>query len=434
MFSLAGRTFAKSHRSVTPRLFHSSSAALAKLNVEGLASKVDLDGQNVLMRVDLNVPLSKEDDVTVTDTTRLKAIVPTAKYLLSKGANVILCSHFGRPKGEIIETGKNGRLNPVVPHLESLLEVPVQKVDDCMGPDVEQVASDLTKGQVLLLENTRFYAGETKNDATLAAGLGKLADYFVMDAFGTAHRAHSSTAGVADHMELSAAGYLLDKELKFLKGAVDSPTRPLCAIVGGAKVSTKIPVIESLIEKCDTILLGGGMIFTFYKAMGYDIGASLVEEDIVDLAGDLLKKAEEKGVKLILPSDVILADKFDNDANTAVADASEISGDWMGLDIGPETLETFAEEIGKSETIVFNGPMGVFEMSNFATGTVTVAKLMAEATERGATTIVGGGDSVAAVNQAGLGDKVSHISTGGGASLELLEGKELPGVAALSEA
>ena len=374
-----------------------------------------------------------QDDVTVTDDTRLRAIVPTAKFLLDKGANVILCSHFGRPKGEIIETGKNGRLNPVVPHLRTLLGTDVTKVDDCMGPDVEVAASKLTRGQVLLLENTRFHAGETKNDEVLAAGLGKLADYFVMDAFGTAHRAHSSTEGVAKHMKMAAAGYLLDKELKFLKGAVDSPNRPLCAIVGGAKVSTKIPVIESLIEKCDTILIGGGMIFTFYKALGYDIGASLVENDMVELAGKLMKKAEEKGVKLILPTDVILADKFDNDANTAVARADEISGEWMGLDIGPETLETFAEEIGKSNTIVFNGPMGVFEMSNFANGTVTVAELMAKATERGAITIVGGGDSVAAVNQAGLGDKVSHISTGGGASLELLEGKELPGVAALND-
>jgi len=437
MFStLARSTFCRRSANFanTHRTFHASTIDLAKLNVEDLAARVNLDGQNVLMRVDLNVPLSKEDDVTVTDDTRLRAIVPTAKFLLSKGANIVLCSHFGRPKGQIIETGKNGRLNPVVPHLQTLLSTPVTKVDDCIGPDVEAAASALTSGEVLLLENTRFYEGETKNDADLAAGLGKLADYFVMDAFGTAHRAHSSTAGVAKHMKLSAAGYLLDKELKFLKGAVDAPDRPLCAIVGGAKVSTKIPVIESLIDKCDTILLGGGMIFTFYKALGYDIGKSLVEDDMIVLAGKLMKKAEEQGVKLILPTDVILADKFDNDATAAVAKAEEISGDWMGLDIGPETLETFAEEIEKSNTIVFNGPMGVFEMSNFATGTVTVAELLAKATERGAITIVGGGDSVAAVNQAGLGDKVSHISTGGGASLELLEGKELPGVAALSDA
>jgi len=411
---------------VTPQL-------LEKLNVEGLASRVDLAGQNVLMRVDLNVPLSKDDDVTVTDDTRLRSIVPTTKFLLDKGANVILCSHFGRPNGEIIETGKNGRLNPVVEPLKELLGVDVQKVDDCMGSDVEAAASALTSGQVLLLENTRFYKGETKNDPDLSAGLGKLADYFVMDAFGTAHRAHSSTAGVASHMKLSAAGFLLDKELKYLKGAVDKPNRPLCAIIGGAKVSTKLPVIESLIEKCDSILLGGGMIFTFYKAMGYDVGKSIVEDEFVELAGKLIKLAEEKGVKLILPPDVILADRFAEDATTAVAKASEIGGDWMGLDVGPETLELFKEEIEQCNTIVFNGPMGVFEMEAFATGTVTVSQLLAEATDRGATTIVGGGDSVAAVNQAGLGDRVSHISTGGGASLELLEGKELPGVAALTE-
>lgn len=318
--------------------------------------------------------------------------------------------------------------------MTKLLGTEVNKIDDCIGADVEEAASKLGKGDVLLLENTRFYAGETKNDEELAAGLGKLADYFVMDAFGTAHRAHSSTEGVAKHTKMAAAGYLLDKELKFLKGAVDAPNRPLCAIVGGAKVSTKIPVIESLISKCDTILLGGGMIFTFYKALGYEIGTSLVEDDIVELAGDLLKKAEAEGVKLVLPIDVVLADKFDNDASTAVAKADEISGDWMGLDIGPETIANFTAEIEKSNTIVFNGPMGVFEMENFAHGTISVAEAMAKATERGATTIVGGGDSVAAVNQAGLGEKVSHISTGGGASLELLEGKELPGVAALTDA
>ncbi|KAL7532062.1 hypothetical protein ACHAXR_004408 [Thalassiosira sp. AJA248-18] len=419
---------------LSQRYFHVSPLTLEKLNVTGLADKVNLSGQNVLMRVDLNVPLSKEDDVTVTDDTRLRAIVPTTKFLLEKGANVILCSHFGRPKGQIIETGKNGRLNPVVEPLKGLLGVDVKKMDDCMGEEVEAAAKGLTSGDVLLLENTRFYKGETKNDPELAAGLGRLADYFVMDAFGTAHRAHSSTAGVADHMELSAAGFLLDKELKYLKGAVDEPNRPLCAIIGGAKVSTKLPVIESLIEKCDTILLGGGMIFTFYKALGYDVGNSMLEEDYVELAGKLMKQAEEKGVKLILPTDVILADKFAEDANTAIAKSNEISGDWMGLDVGPETLEVFKEEIGKCNTIVFNGPMGVFEMKPFATGTITVAELMAEATDRGATTIVGGGDSVAAVNQAGLGSRVSHISTGGGASLELLEGKELPGVAALSEA
>ena len=415
-------------------LFHSTANPPEKLNVTGLAERVDLRGKNVLVRVDLNVPLSKDDGVTVTDDTRLRAIVPTTKFLLGRGANVILCSHFGRPRGEVVETGKNGRLNPVVGPLRELLGVDVVKADDCVGPEVEAAASSLAGGQVLLLENTRFHAGETKNDPDLAAGLGRLADYFVMDAFGTAHRAHSSTAGVASHVKLSAAGFLLDKELKYLKGAVDDPVRPLCAIIGGAKVSTKLPVIESLIEKCDAILLGGGMIFTFYRALGYDIGKSMVEDEYVELAGKLMKQAEERGVKLILPPDVVLADKFAIDANTAVAKCDEISGDWMGLDVGPETLDLFAKEIALCNTIVFNGPMGVFEMEPFAIGTNTVARLLAEATDRGATTIVGGGDSVAAVNQAGLGDRVSHISTGGGASLELLEGKVLPGVAALSEA
>jgi len=415
------------------RSFHASSGCWEKLNVEGLAKKVDLDGKNVVVRVDLNVPLAK-DNVTVTDDTRLRAIVPTTKFLLDKGANVILMSHFGRPKGEIIETGKNGRLNPVVKPLEELLGMSITKVDTTIGPEAEEAASKLDKGEVLLLENTRFDIGETKNDMTLAEGMGKMADYFVMDAFGTAHRAHSSTAGITHFMKESAAGFLLDKELKYLQGAVDDPKKPMMVIVGGAKVSTKIPVIESLLDKCDTILVGGGMIFTFYKALGYDIGGSLVEEDMVELSASLMKKAEEKGVKMILPSDVVVADKFDNDANTAIASVTDgISGDWMGLDIGPDSIQQFKDEIEKSNTIVWNGPMGVFEMSNFAEGTNAVAQMLADATERGAITIVGGGDSVAAVNQAGLGDKVSHISTGGGASLELLEGKTLPGVAALSE-
>lgn len=443
MFRLATSRFAASptslnllvqqHKFQYARFFHASPLALAKLNVEQLAEKVDLKGKNVLVRVDLNVPLGK-DDVSVTDDTRLRAIVPTTKFLLEKGANPILCSHFGRPKGQIIETGKNGRLNPVVKPLEALLGVPVKKVDDCIGPEVEAAAKSLNGGEVMLLENTRFYAGETKNDKVLAEGLGKLADYFVMDAFGTAHRAHSSTAGVTEYTKLNAAGYLMEKELKYLIGAVEEPKRPMMAIVGGAKVSTKIPVIESLLEKCDCVLIGGGMIFTFYKAMGYEIGSSLVEDDLVETAKNLMEKAKAKGVKLILPVDVVLADKFDNDANTAIAKVTDISGDWKGLDIGPETIELFGKEIAEANTIVWNGPMGVFEMSNFATGTFEIAKMLADATaNRGAITIIGGGDSVAAINQAGLGDKVSHISTGGGASLELLEGKTLPGVAALTE-
>jgi len=415
------------------RLFHTTPVSSAKLSVEGLAERVDLQGENVLVRVDLNVPLAK-DNVTVTDDTRLRAILPTTKFLLEQGANVILCSHFGRPKGEIIETGKNGRLTPCVQPLEELLGRPVLKMDDCVGPEVEEAANQLKDSQVMLLENTRFHKGETKNDPELSKGLGQLADYFVMDAFGTAHRAHSSTAGVTEFMKLNAAGYLMEKELKYLIGAVEDPKRPMMAIVGGAKVSTKIPVIESLLDKCDSILIGGGMIFTFYKAMGHSIGASMVEDDLVDVAKSLMEKAHEKNVNLVLPTDVILADKFDNDANSAIAKVTDISGDWIGLDIGPDTLELFQNEIDKANTIVWNGPLGVFEMSNFACGTFEVAKMLAAATsERGAITIVGGGDSVAAVNQAGLGDQVSHISTGGGASLELLEGKTLPGVAALTD-
>lgn len=418
------------------RCFRATAVDLVKLNVEGLAERVDLLGENVLVRVDLNVPLSEEDGATVADGTRLRSIVPTTKFLLDQGANVILCSHFGRPKGQVIETGANGRLNPIVPHLEELLGTPVKKLDDCVGPEVEAAASSLSArgAQVLLLENTRFHKGETENDSDLAAGLGKLADYFVMDAFGSAHRAHSSTAGVAAHAKLSAAGFLLEKELNYLRGAVDNPNRPLCAIVGGGKVSTKMPVIESLIEKCDNILLGGGMIFTFYKSMGYDIGTSLFEEEFVGLAGNLMKKAEEEGVRLLLPPDVVLADSFDENANAAIASADSISGDWRGVDIGPETIVLYAKEIEAAKTIIWNGTMGVYEMEPFAIGTVRIAELLAEATARDVTTIIGGGDSVAAVNQAGLGDKMSHVSTGGGASLELLEGKELPGVAPLTDA
>ena len=422
------------------RHFHSSTPVAKKMTVEDLASKVNLKGENVLVRVDLNVPLDKQDDMKITDDTRLRAIVPTVQFLLNQNANVILCSHFGRPKGEIIESGKNGRLNPVVEPLKKLLNVSDEnfiKVNDCIGPDVEKVANSLTEKQVLLLENTRFYKGETKNDEQLSEGLGKLANYFVMDAFGTSHRAHSSTVGVTKYMKYNVAGYLLDKELQYLIGAVNDEEkvkRPMCAIVGGAKVSTKIPVIESLLDKCDTVLLGGGMIFTFYKALGYNVGASLLEDDMVELATKLMEKAKEKNVKLLLPTDVVVADDFSNDANTAVANVTDISGNWRGLDIGPQTLKEFATEIDNSNTIVWNGPMGVFEFSNFAVGTNSVAQMLADATStRNAITIVGGGDSVAAINQAGLGTKVSHISTGGGASLELLEGKVLPGVAALTE-
>ena len=354
-YPVASVAVSSSSSIISLRAFHASSASQAKMTVEQLAETVDLNGSPVLVRVDLNVPLDKDDRVT--DDTRLRAVVPTTQFLLNQGAKVILCSHFGRPKGEIIETGKNGRLNPVREPLQQLLGVPVTKVNDCVGPDVEAAVANLPAGEVLLLENTRFHKGETKNDPELAQGLAKLAPYFVMDAFGTAHRAHSSTAGVCDYTQYNAAGYLMEKELKFLVGAVDEhPKRPLLAMVGGAKVSTKIPVIESLLNKCDMVLLGGGMIFTFYKAMGYNVGASLVEDDMVELAARLIKLAKEKNVELVLPTDVVLADAFDNNANTAVASVTEIGDNWRGLDIGPETIETFQEKINQANTIVWNGP------------------------------------------------------------------------------
>lgn len=415
------------------RSFHATRRRDAKLTLHQLADRVDVQGQPVLVRVDLNVPLGS-DGVTVKDDTRLRAVVPTTQFLLERGAKVILCSHFGRPKGEVIETGKNGRLNPVKEPLAELLGTTVQKVNDCIGPEAEQGVADLSPGEVLLLENTRFYKGETKNDPELSAGLGKLADYFVMDAFGTAHRAHSSTAGVTEHMKLSAAGFLLQKELDFLINAMqDETARPRMAIVGGAKVSTKLPVLNSLMEKCDAILLGGAMIFTFFRAKGFTTGESMVEEDMIGLAGELMEKAEAKNVKLILPNDVVLADSFSNDASTAIAPASEISGSWRGLDIGPDTIESYKSLLASAKTVVWNGPMGVFEMSNFAAGTMEVAKYLAHLSEtQGLVSIVGGGDSVAAVQP--VADKITHISTGGGASLELLEGKVLPGVAALTDA
>jgi phosphoglycerate kinase len=417
------------------------------MTIEQLAAKVDLSNQKVLVRVDLNVPLDAADPMRVTDDTRLRAVLPTVNYLLERQAAVILCSHFGRPKGEIIETGKNGRLTPVVAPLQQLLgdSVTLTKLNDCVGPEVEQfVTQELQGGQVCLLENTRFHLGETKNDPILSAGLGKLADYYVLDAFGTAHRAHSSTVGVTEHMQYSVAGFLMEKEIDFLQGAIfDHPVPPLVAIVGGAKVSTKIPVIRSLITSTDaqSILIGGGMIFTFYKALGYNIGKSLVEDDMIPVAKEILQLASDKGVQLVLPKDVVVADAFDNNANTAIAEMSgESSGiaddSWMGLDIGPETIQQFRQILEhEAATVVWNGPMGVFEMSNFAAGTNAIAEILAQITkEKGVISIVGGGDSVAAIQQAGLGDSISHISTGGGASLELLEGKVLPGIAALSDA
>lgn len=394
----------------------------------GDLTAADLKGKRAFVRVDLNVPL--DDNQNITDDTRIRAAVPTIKYLMNNGAKVILCSHLGRPKGV---TPKYS-LAPLVPRLSELLGIQVVKANDCIGPEVEKLVAELPEGGVLLLENVRFYKEEEKNDPEFAKKLASLADLYVNDAFGTAHRAHASTEGVTKYLKPSVAGFLLQKELDYLVGAVSNPKKPFAAIVGGSKVSSKIGVIESLLEKCDLLLLGGGMIFTFYKAQGLSVGSSLVEDDKLDLATSLLAKAKAKGVSLLLPSDVVIADKFAPDANSKIVPSSEIPDGWMGLDIGPDSVKKFSEALDTTQTIIWNGPMGVFEFDKFAVGTEAIAKKLAELSKKGATTIIGGGDSVAAVEKVGVADAMSHISTGGGASLELLEGKELPGVLALDEA
>jgi phosphoglycerate kinase len=400
---------------------------MAKKSVGDLGA-AELEGKRVIVRADLNVPL--DDNQNITDDTRIRAAIPTIKYLLEKGAKVILTSHLGRPKGVTPKFS----LAPLVPRLSELLGITVTKADDVIGPEVEKLVAALPNGAVLLLENVRFYKEEEKNEPEFAKKLAALADLYVNDAFGTAHRAHASTEGVTQFLKPSVAGFLLQKELDYLDGAVSNPKRPFAAIVGGSKVSSKIGVIESLLEKCDILLLGGGMIFTFYKAQGLSVGSSLVEEDKLELATTLLAKAKAKGVSLLLPSDVVIADKFAPDANSQTVAASAIPDGWMGLDIGPDSVKTFNDALDTTQTIIWNGPMGVFEFDKFAVGTEAVAKKLAELSKKGVTTIIGGGDSVAAVEKVGVADVMSHISTGGGASLELLEGKQLPGVVALDEA
>ncbi|WRX29165.1 Phosphoglycerate kinase - like 3 [Theobroma cacao] len=410
----------------------------------GALKEADLKGKRVFVRVDLNVPL--DDNFNITDDTRIRAAVPTIKYLMGHGSKVILSSHLGRPKGV---TPKYS-LKPLVPRLSELLGVEVKMANDCIGAEVEKLVAEIPDGGVLLLENVRFYKEEEKNVPEFAKKIASLADVYVNDAFGTAHRPHASTEGVAKFLKPSVAGFLMQKmmhipygalsisvfvqELDYLVGAVANPKKPFAAIVGGSKVSTKIGVIESLLAKVDILLLGGGMIFTFYKAQGYSVGSSLVEEDKLELATSLLEKAKAKGVSLLLPTDVVIADKFAPDANSKVVSASEIPDGWMGLDIGPDSIKTFSEALDTTKTIIWNGPMGVFEFEKFAAGTEAIAKKLAELSGKGVTTIIGGGDSVAAVEKVGLADKMSHISTGGGASLELLEGKPLPGVLALDDA
>jgi len=394
----------------------------------GDLTKADLEGKRVFVRADLNVPLDKEQNIT--DDTRIRAAVPTLKYLLDNGAKVLLTSHLGRPKSGPED---KFRLNPVAPRLAELLGKPVKKLDDCIGETVEKAVAEAKNGELLLLENVRFYKEETKNDPEFAKKLAANADIFVNDAFGTAHRAHCSTEGVTKYLKPSVAGFLLQKELDYLDGAVTSPKRPFAAIVGGSKVSSKIVVIEALLNKVDVLIIGGGMIFTFYKARGQGVGSSLVEEDQLELATKLEQIAKEKGVKLLLPTDVVIADKFAPDANSKVVAADAIPDGWMGLDIGPDSIKTFQEALKECKTVVWNGPMGVFEFDKFAAGTLGIANTLAELTPQGTITIIGGGDSVAAVEKAGKAEEMSHISTGGGASLELLEGKVLPGVAALDE-
>lgn len=387
---------------------------------------INVKGQNVLVRCDFNVPLQ---DGKITDENRLVAALPTIKKLVNDGGRVILCSHLGKPKGQPLPEMS---LAPVAARLTELLgqEVKFAADPEVVGANAKAAVAEMKDGDVILLENTRYRAEETKNEESFSKDLASLADIFVNDAFGTAHRAHCSNVGVTKYMKENAVGYLMQKEIDFLGNAVEHPERPFVAILGGAKVSSKISVIENLLDKVDVLIIGGGMSYTFSKAMGGNVGISLLEEDYCDYALKMMKKAEDKGVKLLLPIDNVVADAFSNDANTQVVKCGCIPDGWEGLDIGPETAKLFSDAVKEAKTVVWNGPMGCFEMPKFAKGTEAVAKALAETD---AVTIIGGGDSAAAVNILGYGDKMTHISTGGGASLEFLEGKELPGVAAADD-
>ncbi|NPV53985.1 MAG: phosphoglycerate kinase [Firmicutes bacterium] len=385
---------------------------------------VDLAGKRVLVRVDFNVPMNEKREIT--DDRRIAATLPTIRYLIDQGAKVILVSHLGRPKGKPVD---EFRMDPVAERLSQLLGKPVTKVDDCIGELPKAALSKMKPGDVVLLENVRFYKQEEANDEGFAKSLAELADVFVNDAFGTAHRAHASTAGVARFLP-AVAGFLMQKEIEVMGKALANPDRPFVAILGGAKVSDKIGVIENLLTKVDTLIVGGGMAYTFLKAQGKEIGQSLLEADKLELALGLIDKAKAKGVTFLLPVDVVVADRFAPDAGARIVSVDEIPPDWQGVDIGPRTLELFKGAIKGARTVVWNGPMGVFEMERFAKGTREIAAALAES---GATTIVGGGDSAAAIEQMGFADKMTHVSTGGGASLEFLEGRELPGVAILKD-
>ena len=389
---------------------------------------IQMKGKRVLVRVDFNVPL--DDHQNITDDMRIVESLPTIKKIIGDRGKAILMSHLGRPKGK---QKPEFSLKPIANHLAKLLNTNVRFAADCIGPLAEREVGNLKDGEILLLENLRFHNEEEANDAGFAAQLAAFGDVYVNDAFGTAHRAHASTEGVTKYIKTSVAGYLMQKELEYLGRAVGTPAHPYVAILGGAKISGKIDVIQNLMNNCDALLIGGGMMFTFYKAQGLEIGKSLLETDKVELARNILDEAKKKNIRLLLPSDCIVGDKFDNAAVKRTVGVDAIPPDWMGLDIGPETIKAFSNEIKIAKTVVWNGPMGVFEMPNFAKGTNAIAIAMAEATKSGTVTIVGGGDSAAAITHAGLEKSVSHVSTGGGASLEFLEGKALPGVAALND-
>jgi phosphoglycerate kinase len=400
----------------------------AKKSISDL-TEAELKGKKVLVRCDVNVPL---DGKKITDDTRIRSSIPTIEYLKSKGAIVTVCSHLGRPKD-----GPEDKfsLGPCAERMGELLGQKVTLAPDCIGEEVKKIVDSAKDGDVIMLENTRFYKEETKNEAGFVEKLAAPFDMFVNDAFGTAHRAHASTEGVTKFLQPSVSGFLLAKELEYLDGAVTNGKKPMAAIVGGSKVSTKITVLEALLDKCEKVIIGGGMVFTFLKAKGYEVGTSLVEDDFVETAKDVMAKAEKLGKEILLPVDIVVADKFDKDANTQVVAADKIPEGWMGLDNGPETTKQQKEALSECQTIIMNGPMGVFEFEKFAAGTMNLVNILADLTkEKGAVTIIGGGDSVAATEQSGRAGDMSHISTGGGASLELLEGKALPGVIALNDA
>ncbi|KGX86224.1 phosphoglycerate kinase [Pontibacillus litoralis] len=384
---------------------------------------VEVKGKKVFCRVDFNVPMQ---DGEVTDDTRIRAAIPTIQYLIDQGAKVILASHLGRPKGEAVE---ELRLDPVAKRLSNLLERTITKTDEAYGSEVDEAVSNMKEGDVLLLENVRFYPGEEKNDEQLAKQFANIADLYVNDAFGAAHRAHASTEGIAHHLP-AVAGFLMEKELRVLGNALQDPDRPFTAIIGGAKVKDKIGVIDNLIDKVDNLIIGGGLAYTFVKAQGHEIGNSLLEEDKIDVAKQYMQKAQDKGVNFVMPIDAIVADDFSNDANIQTVDIDSIPADWEALDIGPKTVEKYSQIIKDSKLIIWNGPMGVFELESFANGTKGVAQALSETDGY---SVIGGGDSAAAVEKFDFASQMSHISTGGGASLEFMEGKNLPGVAALND-